>query len=88
VKRTGGISTTDLVGRMLLLTKTHFIRRKEDGSVSIEKKDLEDFSKTTRVGAWSATTRKIEEFSTGKEPKSDDKIVYIDGAFDLFRKKN
>lgn len=30
VKRTPGISTTDLVGRMLLYTKEHFIRSLED----------------------------------------------------------
>jgi len=30
VKRTPGISTTDLVGRMLLCTKTHFIKNLED----------------------------------------------------------
>lgn len=30
------------------------------------------------------TTRKIVQFSTGKEPKPGDKIVYVAGAFDLF----
>ncbi|KAK2155375.1 hypothetical protein LSH36_242g08059 [Paralvinella palmiformis] len=47
-KRTVGISTTDLVGRMLLVTKSH------------------------------------HELFQGHEPKPNDKIVYVAGAFDLF----
>jgi len=53
-----------------------------------KKKDLEDFSKsatqTTRIAQFIGSTLRIEEFSSGKEPLPDDKIVYIDGAFDLF----
>lgn len=30
------------------------------------------------------TTQKLIQFSNGKEPKPSDRIVYIDGTFDLF----
>jgi len=95
VKRTTGISTTDLVGRMLLLTKTHFISRNPDGSVKLTKKDIEDVQiesftgnasnvVSQRISQFIPTSRRILQFSSGKEPKSNDKIAYIDGAFDLF----
>jgi hypothetical protein len=32
------------------------------------------------------TSRRISEFSSKKEPRPGDVIVYIDGTFDLFRK--
>jgi len=31
------------------------------------------------------TTKRIAQFSSGREPKPGDRIVYVDGAFDLFR---
>lgn len=89
VKRTKGVSTTDLVGRMLLLTKTHWVKKDKSGNYNLEPKKLEEFSissaeKSTRVSNFFATAGKIVQFSSGKEAKSTDKIVYIDGAFDLF----
>ncbi len=39
----------------------------------------------TKTSQFLPTTRKITEFSEGKEPKPGDKIVYTAGAFDLFR---
>ena len=30
------------------------------------------------------TTQKIAQFSNGREPRDGDRIVYVDGAFDLF----
>jgi ethanolamine-phosphate cytidylyltransferase len=90
VKRTKGVSTTDLVGRMLLLTKTHWVKKDKDGKYMLEPKKIEEFSVAdgtkdkTRVSNFFATANKIVQFSSGKEPKLNDKIVYIDGAFDLF----
>eukprot|EP01156_Anaeramoeba_ignava_P010296 Anaeramoba_ignava/a479298_55.p1 GENE.a479298_55~~a479298_55.p1 ORF type:complete len:310 (-),score=72.94 a479298_55:320-1249(-) len=73
VPRTTGVSTTDLVGRMLLLTREH------------HQKDIKvQSSPYTRVSQYLPTTRKIVQFSEGKSPKPNDKIVYIDGGFDLF----
>ena len=39
----------------------------------------------TKASHFLPTTRKITQFSEGKEPKPGDKIVYTAGAFDLFR---
>ncbi|CAK9296870.1 unnamed protein product [Gordionus sp. m RMFG-2023] len=86
--RTQGISTTDLVGRMLLLTKTHHER---DDEISLHKentnnigKDKQAQSPWTGTSQFLPTTRKIIQFSSGKAPKPGDRIVYVAGAFDLF----
>jgi len=87
VPRTCGVSTTDLVGRMLLMTKTHhkdaslFDSSDSVGSMH-EGSDKE--SPYTRLSRFMPTTRQIVQFSDGKSPKEGDKIGYIDGAFDLF----
>lgn len=117
VKRTPGISTTDLVGRMLLCTKTHFIKSLtqvlsgEEGSGSVEerKREGEEMRQRIRdyatdesglrpgpiVMSWNASTSAMEDhvveepgvFSTmvnGNAPKPGQRIVYVDGGFDLF----
>lgn len=88
-RRTAGVSTTDLVGRMLLLTKQHHvhdsdrepINRERSSSVS---KDKSAHSPYTGISQFLPTTQKIIQFAEGKEPRPGDKIVYVDGAFDLF----
>ncbi|ESO87128.1 hypothetical protein LOTGIDRAFT_177471 [Lottia gigantea] len=64
-KRTQGVSTTDLVGRMLLVTKTH------------HQKEADSSSKSPWTGCsqFLPTSRKIIQFSEGKDPKPGDKIV-------------
>jgi ethanolamine-phosphate cytidylyltransferase len=117
VKRTPGISTTDLVGRMLLCTKNHFVKsvRKtlagEEGSGSPEerKKFAEDLLQRiqdyatdesglqpgpqvwTWVGSGEAKidndvgeAGSFESLVNGKGPKPGQRIVYVDGGFDLF----
>ncbi|KAK2750216.1 hypothetical protein FQN55_002361 [Onygenales sp. PD_40] len=117
VKRTPGISTTDLVGRMLLCTRTHFIKSfpsflaGEEGSGSPEDRKqlasdslqrIKDYA-TDETGlqpgpdvwTWEASTpAKLGHTSTesgnfqhlieGKPPKPGQRIVYVDGGFDLF----
>jgi len=79
IKRTEGISTTELVGRMLLMTNEHHSNGK------VDEKDLTLHSPYTGVSHFLSTSRKIALFMKGlKNPKSGDKIIYIDGAFDLF----
>ncbi|CAF1008234.1 unnamed protein product [Rotaria sordida] len=86
-KRTQGVSTTDLVGRMLLLTKTHHepddivIDRENTRRMSLCK---ESVSPWTGASQFLATTNKIIQFSNGREPKPGDKVIYTAGAFDLF----
>ncbi|CAG0885736.1 unnamed protein product [Darwinula stevensoni] len=91
--RTQGVSTTDLVGRMLLMSKDHQMRGCREFEV-VKKKSKEDVDRFSRDGnphsPWTGvsqflpTTRKIIQFSEGKEPKPGDRIVYVAGAFDLF----
>ena len=117
VKRTPGISTTDLVGRMLLCTKGHFIKRLkntlagEEGpgsqeeriSLSVEMmKRIQDYATDDtglnpgpEVWIWDGsdaakighTVQEAGAFDTlvkGKPPRSGQRIVYVDGGFDLF----
>lgn len=88
-RRTAGISTTDLVGRMLLMTKQHHHRGAREYGVDKEhagniSKDSTTHSPWTGISQFLPTTQKIIQFAEGKEPKSTDKIVYVAGAFDLF----
>ncbi|CAF0777260.1 unnamed protein product [Adineta steineri] len=86
-KRTQGVSTTDLVGRMLLVTKSH---HEPDDMLPDRENTLrmslckESVSPWTGASQFLATTNKIIQFSNGREPEPTDKVVYTAGAFDLF----
>ncbi|OJJ94600.1 hypothetical protein ASPACDRAFT_37694 [Aspergillus aculeatus ATCC 16872] len=117
VKRTPGISTTDLVGRMLLCTKGHFVRSVKEtitgkeGSGSEEERAqsgenllqrIRDYatdesglqpgpcvwiwngSTSAKLGNTSEESGSFEQIVTGKLPKPGQRIVYVDGGFDLF----
>ncbi|XP_006753085.1 PREDICTED: ethanolamine-phosphate cytidylyltransferase isoform X4 [Myotis davidii] len=87
-KRTQGVSTTDLVGRMLLMTKAHHSSQE----MSSEYRAYADsFGKCpggrnpwTGVSQFLQTSRKIIQFASGKEPQPGDTVIYVAGAFDLF----
>lgn len=89
-KRTAGVSTTNLVGRMLLMTKEHFDRAPspignlDPDQVSGASSDPSAKSPWTCVSHFLPTSQRIVQFSDGKEPNSGDKIIYAPGAFDLF----
>jgi ethanolamine-phosphate cytidylyltransferase len=117
-KRTPGISTTDLVGRMLLCTKTHFIRSlkdvlegRVDGVTDPQKvsegaellRQIKDYATDetavqpgAEVWTWADEAAakpasqkptgpgKFEKLVAGKGPKPGQRIVYVDGGFDLF----
>ncbi|KAI5297185.1 hypothetical protein KEM56_005007, partial [Ascosphaera pollenicola] len=119
VKRTPGISTTDLVGRMLLCTKTHFIKSFSDFLSGKEG----DADEATRLADSQAAMQRVRDYATdetgknpgsdvwfwscpttpganaedpdgepgtfsslvrGKTPKPGQRVVYVDGGFDLF----
>jgi ethanolamine-phosphate cytidylyltransferase len=103
VKRTEGISTTDLVGRLLLMTKSHHITETASNvPLTLSPKPAKTNTllkvpsspSTTSPNSTSAsssgisnflpTTWRLSLFSNGRTPTPEDKIVYIDGAFDLF----
>lgn len=80
IKRTDGVSTTDIVSRMLLMTKSHLRGGDDEPTV----KAIRDWRDDTSIRKFLATSRKLVQFSSGKAPMPDDKVVYVDGAFDLF----
>jgi len=108
VKRTPGISTTDLVGRMLLCTRDHFIKSLkaalsgQEGSGSKDERDeiaatmnkrINDYASDesgkapgVQVFTWKEASSKtpFEELVPGKTPKPGQRIIYVDGGFDLF----
>lgn len=117
VKRSPGISTTDLVGRMLLCTRTHFIKslermlageeghgeeseRKAEGHAMLERMKLYATDESGRapgaeVWFWSASKEAKAEATEdekgsyrqliqGPGPKPGQRVVYVDGGYDLF----
>ncbi|KAK7404105.1 choline phosphate cytidylyltransferase [Neonectria punicea] len=117
VKRSPGISTTDLVGRMLLCTRTHFIRSFEkrlsgvegDGTdeerrvlgaamldrMSLYATDASGRAPGVDVWFWSASgpakaadteeeKGSFRQLIEGPGPKLGQRVVYVDGGFDLF----
>ncbi|PKS07695.1 hypothetical protein jhhlp_006303 [Lomentospora prolificans] len=117
VKRTPSISTTDLVGRMLLCTRTHFIRSLEKALAGVEGSGTEEekqeagraMTERMRLYATDATAKtpgadvyfwaasqvakasdseeekgSFRRLFAGPGPKSGQRIVYVDGGFDLF----
>lgn len=85
-QRTQGVSTTDLVGRMLLMTKTHHSNMYEDYQQHTDNfgKGVTGRSPWTGVSQFLQTSQKIIQFASGKEPGPADTIIYVAGAFDLF----
>ncbi|KAJ6865651.1 ethanolamine-phosphate cytidylyltransferase-like [Populus alba x Populus x berolinensis] len=92
IKRTEGVSSTDIVGRMLLCTRERSISDSHNQS-SLQRQFSNGHSQKfedggsgsgTRVSHFLPTSRRIVQFSNGKGPGQDARIVYIDGAFDLF----
>uniref|UniRef100_A0AAY4ASU7 ethanolamine-phosphate cytidylyltransferase n=1 Tax=Denticeps clupeoides TaxID=299321 RepID=A0AAY4ASU7_9TELE len=85
--RTQGVSTTDLVGRMLLMTKAHH----SNIASSDYQQHTDNFGKGPRgsspwtgVSQFLQTSQKIIQFASGQEPQPGDTIIYVAGAFDLF----
>lgn len=89
-RRTEGISTTEIIGRLLALSKyTELPLQKEIDSNAISTNELlnqtneEIFKKGPVVSAFLTTGWRLQEFCNHRFPKETDKIIYIDGAFDI-----
>jgi len=88
-QRTQGVSTTDLVGRMLLMSKAHLQRGSNEYEVNRRascdmSSDGAARSPWTGVSQFLPTNQRIVQFSNVRSPAKGDKIVYVAGAFDLF----
>ncbi|CDP06353.1 unnamed protein product [Coffea canephora] len=92
IKRTEGVSSTDIVGRMLLCVRersaadshNHSSLQRQFSHGHSHKSEDGGSGSGTRVSHFLPTSRRIVQFSNGKGPGPDARIVYIDGAFDLF----
>ncbi len=87
VKRTEGVSTTDIVGRMLTCGMDHLV----DDEV-LSGKRASDISADDAISAADAvrrsnflpTSHRIRQFSSNRTPSEKDVVVYMDGAWDMF----
>jgi len=70
VKRTKGVSTTDLVGRMLLLTKTHWVKKDKSGNYNLEPKKLEVEASPPLLLSFLSSSSLLQEFSISSNEKS------------------
>ncbi|XP_022632356.1 ethanolamine-phosphate cytidylyltransferase isoform X2 [Vigna radiata var. radiata] len=95
IKRTEGVSSTDIVGRMLLCVRERSIsdshshsslqRQFSNGhSPKFEPGSPAATASGTRISHFLPTSRRIVQFSNGRGRGPHSRIVYIDGAFDLF----
>lgn len=95
IKRTEGVSTTTLVGRLLLMTREHHMPSESENLQLSATEHQHNHHVTTSSAAdqFLPTTQRLYLFSKFAEknyiyntlPKVDPQcVVYIDGAFDLF----
>jgi ethanolamine-phosphate cytidylyltransferase len=100
IPRTEGVSTTDIVGRMLLMTKEHHHFETQQSSSDAANGGASSSSsgtgrKSSDAASWEVhlgqqskfltTSRMLQLFSAGvKAPTKGMRVVYIDGAWDLF----
>jgi len=88
-QRTQGVSTTNLVGRMLMLTKDHQQRGAQEYQVDQSRSDEMSSDASARspwtgVSQFLPTTQKLLQFSNCQGPEPGQRVVYVAGAFDLF----
>ncbi|KAJ6331821.1 hypothetical protein OIU76_010247 [Salix suchowensis] len=85
IKRTEGVSSTDIVGRILSSLKDAEACENHDNTSSLPVDDhKESQSNSSHISQFLPTSRRIVQFSNGKGPGPNARVVYIDGAFDLF----
>ncbi|KAH8481574.1 hypothetical protein H0E87_029160 [Populus deltoides] len=85
IKRTEGVSSTDIVGRILSSLKDTKACENHDDSSSLPGIALKGSqSNSAHISQFLPTSRRIVQFSNGKGPGPNARVVYIDGAFDLF----
>jgi len=95
IKRTEGVSTTDIVNRVLRAAASDERREKEktkrdddetsDAAAAAADDDATTSSRHSPQNRFLATTRRIAQFSGGgRAPQPGQRVVYAHGAFDLF----
>ena len=94
VPRTQGISTTELLGRILMLSREH--HRRSAQNIDDEqlknalhqdyKKNVEPYISPSKkqISSFLPTSKRIIQFASNRDPSPSDKVVYTDGDFDMF----
>lgn len=94
IPRTEGVSTTDIVGRMLLLTRTHHNsstpqqtlntnRRPSDATLASQQ--VNTSSPVDRRSNFLTTSRVIRLFNANVHaPEPSSRVIYVAGAWDMF----
>lgn len=78
IPRTEGVSTTDIVGRMLLCTKEHHVR-------SSPRNVAAETNLYNRSSSFYTTSSLLKAFSLKARPRGkNQRVVYMDGAWDMF----
>ncbi|KAF6001111.1 hypothetical protein F1559_003061 [Cyanidiococcus yangmingshanensis] len=97
IARTEGVSSTDIVGRMLLCTTSHHLPPSHNQSTELDGSSakgapVEDGSGAVngptiehpqRASSFLPTSRRLMQFSSGSMPRPGDRVVYADGAWDM-----
>lgn len=82
IPRTEGVSTTDIVGRMLLLTSSH---HEASPGEPVTTSSLRGDAPAASRSNFLTTSRIMRLFSAGtRPPKPEDRVVYLSGSWDMF----
>jgi len=85
IKRTEGVSTTDIIGRILRAGKSYNKDHHQSLGTGTAESSTSEINLLSDSGIQTlATVRRIAEFSGFRVPTKDDVVVYIDGDFDPF----
>ncbi|CAG7730633.1 unnamed protein product [Allacma fusca] len=91
VERTQGVSTTDLLKRMIKVSKLQNDRDNNNNKLEDSQEPNHQFQeKLPKVSSYTGnsklilTTQKLLQFSENKKPKPGDKVIYVAGTFDVF----
>ena len=96
IKRTEGVSTTELVGRLLSMSREHLMKRGNDGGSESESASASANEAATGAGAqkkgllggisnFLPTSHRLTQFANADNPlHKATKVVYVDGDWDLF----
>ncbi|KAL9242290.1 hypothetical protein vseg_016307 [Gypsophila vaccaria] len=86
IKRTEGVSSTDIVGRILSIASDTSVNGDPTVDEVSHKKQTHRKKNpgAAQLSHFLPTSRRIVQFSNGKGPSPNARVVYIDGAFDLF----
>lgn len=98
IPRTEGVSTTDIVGRMLTLTKDHHMGKDDDASDQQHAGDEHSVHSVITAATaerhqrplceqskFLTTSRMLRQFSAGMvSPELGQRVIYMDGAWDMF----